>query len=79
MSKGKDRTVYKREDGRWANARVDSRRPSSLHKTQKEAVGEAKRMLIGAGGGELTVMGVDGRIRSKDTVGAGNDPRSAKG
>ena len=79
MSKGKDRTVFKREDGQWANARVDSSRPSSLHKTQKEAVDEARRMLIGSGGGELTVMGVDGKIRKKDTIGSGNDPRSIKG
>lgn len=79
MSKKQDRTVYKRDDGRWANRRADASRPSSLHGTQREAVTEAKRMLVAAGGGELTVMGIDGRIRSKDTIGGGNDPRSTKG
>jgi len=31
-------------------------------------------MLGNQGGGELTVMGRNGRIRSKDTIPPGNDP-----
>jgi len=31
-------------------------------------------MLKNQGGGKLTTMGVDGRIRSKDTIPPGNDP-----
>jgi hypothetical protein len=36
-------------------------------------------MLGNQGGGELTIMGVDGKIRAKDTVEPGNDPRKIKG
>jgi hypothetical protein len=31
-------------------------------------------MLVNSGGGELTTMGLDGRIRSKDTIAPGRDP-----
>lgn len=76
MSKG--RTVSKRDDGSWANKRVDAMRATDLHKTQKQAIDAAKQDLKQAGGGELTVMGVDGKIRSKDTVAPGNDPNPPK-
>lgn len=74
MSKKQDRMVYQREDGKWANKRNDSERASTLHDTQKEAAKIAKEMLQNQGGGELTIKGVDGKIRSKDTVSPGNDP-----
>ena len=45
-----------------------------MHRTQKDAVDAAKDMLINQGGGELTTKGVNGRIRSKDTIAPGNDP-----
>lgn len=68
MSKGKDRTVYRRDDGNWANKRNDADRASSLHRTQREAEQAAKGMLRNQGGGELTTKGLDGKIRSKDTI-----------
>jgi hypothetical protein len=74
MSKDRDRMVYRRDDGTWANKRNDASRASSLHDTQKEAEAAARAMLTNQGGGELTTKGVDGRIRSKDTVAPGNDP-----
>lgn len=74
MSKKQDRTVYRREDGQWANKRNDAERPASLHGTQREAIEAAREMLHKQGGGELTIKGVDGRIRSKDTIAPGNDP-----
>lgn len=73
MSKGRDRIVYKDDQG-WVNKRIDADRASSRHKTQKEAVEAAKEMLSNQGGGELIVKGQDGKIRSKDTVAPGNDP-----
>ena len=36
-------------------------------------------MLKKQGGGELTTKGVDGKIRDKDTVAPGNDPRKVPG
>jgi len=74
MSKGRDRIVSRRNDGQWANKRIDSNRASSLHKTQSEANRTARDMLQNQGGGELILMGLDGRIRSKDTIPPGNDP-----
>lgn len=78
MSKGRDRTISKRPDGNWENKRNDAERASSLHKTQREAIQEAKEMLGNQGGGELTTRGVNGRIRSKDTIAPGNDPNPPK-
>jgi len=78
MSKDQDRTVYKRDDGRWGNKRNDAERDSSVHDTQKEAHDTAKEMLKNQGGGELTTMGRDGKIVSKDTIAPGNDPNPPK-
>jgi hypothetical protein len=77
MSKGKDRTVYRRDDGLWANKLNDANRASSLHQTQREAERSAKAMLLNQGGGELTTKGVEGKIRSKDTIGR-PDPNPPK-
>jgi len=74
MSKDRDRTVYQKEDGSWANKRNDASRSASNHSTQKEAVTAAKGMLKNQGGGELTTKGVDGKFRSKDTIAPGRDP-----
>ncbi len=74
MSKYRDRMVYKNSQGDWVNKRNDASRASSLHETQKQAIDAAKKMLVTQGGGELTTKGVNGRIRSKDTIAPGNDP-----
>lgn len=74
MSKGRDRTIYQRDDGKWVNKRNDSSRASSLHDTQGDAIKSGRDMLHNQGGGELTTKGIDGRIRSKDTIAPGNDP-----
>ena len=74
MSKNHDRTVYQRDDGKWANMKNDADRASSVHDTQREAAHTAKAMLQNQGGGELTTMGRSGQIRGKDTIKPGNDP-----
>lgn len=74
MSKGRDRTVHRRDDGTWANKRNDAERASSVHKTQGDAAAAAKQNLQKQGGGELTIKGMDGKIRSKDTIPPGHDP-----
>ena len=33
MSKDRDRTVYRRNDGKWSNKRNDAGKASSLHET----------------------------------------------
>ena len=74
MAKGRDRTVFRRPDGKWANKRNDADKASSVHDTQKDAEAAAQEMLRNQGGGELTTMGRDHKIRSKDTIPPGNDP-----
>lgn len=73
MSKN-DRSVYRRTDGKWSNKKNTASKASSLHDTQKEANQAARKNLHNQGGGELTTMGLDGKIRSKDTIAPGNDP-----
>jgi len=57
MGKGRDRTVWRRADGTWANKRNDASRASSLHRTQRQAEQAAREMLRNQGGGELTTKG----------------------
>lgn len=78
MSKGRDRNVYQRPDGTWANKRQDAGRASSVHDTQREAEEAARDMLRNQGGGELTTSGRDGKFRSKDTIPPGKDPNPPK-
>lgn len=72
-----DRTIFRRDDGKWANKRDGASRAGSLHKTQADAVKEAKQNLLNSGGGELKTKGLDGKIRSKDTIGK-PDPNPPK-
>ncbi|MCD1655503.1 DUF2188 domain-containing protein [Treponema zuelzerae] len=69
-----DRMVYRRSDGTWVNKRNDAGKASSLHGTQGEALAVAHQNLVNQGGGELITKGLNGRIRSKDTIPLGNDP-----
>ncbi len=68
----KDRMVYKRGD-EWINKRNDAGKASSIHATQREAEAAARIMLANQGGGELITKGLDGKIRSKDTIDPGNE------
>lgn len=78
MSKNRNRTVYRRPDGKWANKRNDSNRASSLHSTRRDAHDKARGMLRRQGGGELATTGRNGRFRSKDTIPPGHDPLPPK-
>jgi len=78
MSKGRDRTVYQRDDGKWINKRHDRDQATSVSDTQKEAQEDARQNLKNQGGGELVTKGRDGKIRSKDTISPGNDPNPPK-
>lgn len=74
MSNDNDRTVYRRpSDKKWVDKRNDATRGFTFE-TQAAAITSSREKLVNAGGGELTVKGRDGKIRSKDTLGNGNDP-----
>lgn len=62
-----DRIVSKTPDG-WANKRAGASKAASVHPTQAEAVKAAHKNLENSGGGELITKGLDGKIRSKDTI-----------
>ena len=79
MSKPQDRTISQRDDGSWKNKRNDASRATSVHSTQTDAQAAARENLKNQGGGELTTLGTNGKIRDKDTVAPGNDPRSTPG
>jgi hypothetical protein len=74
MTKRTDRSVFQRDDGKWVEKRNAAGKASSAHDKQSEAIREAREHLVNQGGGELTVMGRDHKIRSKDTIAPGNDP-----
>lgn len=71
--KARDRTVYRNADGDWINKRNDAGRASSVHNTQDAAERAAREMLRNQGGGELTTIGRDRLIRSKDTIAPGRE------
>ena len=64
-----DRNIFKNKDGKWVNKRQGADQAGSLHDTQREAEDAAREMLKNSGGGELITHGLDGKIRSKDTIG----------
>jgi hypothetical protein len=68
-----DRTIFRRPDGSWANKRDGAERPASVHTTQQAAADAGKQNLLNSGGGDLKIKGLNGRIRSKDTIGK-SDP-----
>ncbi|PCE15902.1 hypothetical protein AUC47_10270 [Microbacterium sp. SZ1] len=51
---------------------------SASYLLQSEAIDAARDWLLSNGGGELVVLGEDGRIRQKDTIGR-PDPRDSRG
>ncbi len=58
----------------WVVKKPGAKRVSSRHDTQREADQRAAEILRNAGGGERVTHGVDGCIRSKDTIAPGHDP-----
>lgn len=69
-----DRTIFRNSEGTWSNKRNDAERAATRHETQRDAIDAARTMIRNGGGGEVTVKGENGRIRSKDTISPGNDP-----
>lgn len=71
MSKN-DRHVVKDGD-HWAVRARGAQRASVRADTQAQAQQAANRIVENAGGGEVIVHGVDGKIREKNTIGK-SDP-----
>jgi len=62
----------------WVARKPEAERVSARLDTQREADQRAAEILRNAGGGERVTHGVDGKIRSKDTIAPGNDPNPPK-
>lgn len=60
--------------GQWDAKKEGSKRVSGSADTQKEAELMAKKFAANAGGGEVRIHGLDGKIRDSDTVPPENDP-----
>jgi len=67
--------VVPRDNG-WAVRGAGSKRASSVHRTQREAI-DAGRKIARNQGSELLIHGRDGRIRDRDSH--GKDPFPPRG
>jgi len=72
------RTVAPRPNG-YANVKDGGKRATSINPTQRAAEQAARAALKREGGGELKILGEDGKIRAKDTVPPAKDPFPPKG
>src|SRR5450830_248632 len=73
-----NRNVVPNPDGGW-DVKGGGERASAHTDTQAEAIERAKQIVRNQGGGEVSISGRDGKIRAKDTVDPGNDPRNIPG
>lgn len=73
------RDVVPDSNGGWTVRAPGAKRASARTQTQAAAQERAREILRNSGGGELQTHGRNGRIRAKDTIPQGNDPRSIKG
>lgn len=73
-----DRHVVKNPKNGWDVKAPGADRASVNERTQADAERRAKEIVRNAGGGEVVIHDRSGRIRDKDTVPPGNDPKSSK-
>jgi hypothetical protein len=69
-----ERHVTPHPSGGWQVKKPGSERASARTETQDEAIGRAREILQGDGGGEVVIHRPTGVIRDSDTVSPGNDP-----
>ncbi|MFD6073740.1 DUF2188 domain-containing protein [Amycolatopsis lurida] len=66
--------VPNKDRGGWDVQAPGASRASSHHDTQAEAIDRGRQIVQNAGGGELRIHGVNGKLRDSDTIAPGNDP-----
>ena len=70
MGQGNDNDRYViPHDGGWAVAKENRERVSGRFDTQAEAIDRGREIVRNQGGGELVILGEDGQIRRKSTIG----------
>lgn len=72
------RIVQRNPDGGWDVRKPGAQRASANERTQRDADKRAAEILGNVGGGERITKGVDGKIRSKDTIAPARDPNPPK-
>ncbi|MGM7670270.1 DUF2188 domain-containing protein [Microbacterium sp. A93] len=70
--------VYKKGD-KWVGKRAGGARASVARDTQAEAYAATRDMVARKGGGEISLHGLNGQIRDKNTIAPARDPRDSKG
>lgn len=79
MAKKPEKRVVQRSDhGGWEVTKPGAQRASARTDTQKQAMDRGRDILRKAGGGELIIKDVHGRIRDADTIPPGHDPNPPK-
>lgn len=73
-----DYNVFKTDNG-WAIKGQDNSRVSEYSNTQAQAYERAREIVDNHGGGDISIHGLNGQIREKNTIAPGNDPRNIKG
>ncbi|GLU58588.1 DUF2188 domain-containing protein [Paenarthrobacter ureafaciens] len=73
-----DYNVYKKGD-KWVGEKEGASRASVTGDTQAEVYRETRDLSQRNGGGEISVHGVNGQIREKNTIAPAKDPRKTKG
>lgn len=63
-----DRTVYFREDGLWVNQLNGTPWTSTLHPTKEDALRSAREWLLRGGGGDLTLLALDGTVERQERL-----------
>lgn len=74
MSKSNNRHVVPNPGGGWDVKKPGADRASAHTDTKHAAEQRGRDIVRNAGGGELRIHGLDGRIQDSDTVAPGNDP-----
>lgn len=73
-----DYNVYKKGD-KWVGEQNGAQRASVSADTQTEAYTATRQIVENKGGGDISVHGVDGKIREKNTIAPAVDPKKTKG
>lgn len=73
-----DYDVFKKGDD-WVGKRQDASRASVKADTQAAAYKATRDLSARSGGGEISLHGVDGQVRDKNTIAPARDPRKSKG
>jgi hypothetical protein len=73
-----DYNVFKKGD-KWVGEQNGAKRASVSADTQAEAYKATRQVVENKGGGEISLHGVDGKIREKNTIAPAVDPKKTKG